>query len=204
VKKLPCDFVFFRVRPTGEIAMSDEGLPGFTRANRTLTAQRSAMIRISNKRKKSLSSGITDDSSLPTATRVTSYTAKTVTSTTTVSAAPRNKPQRSVHPSSLKWNNSLAVCALMKDEQLPDILEWLGYHRCASKQMLHCAHCEACMIIRPRIYQPGYCALMCWRSSILQRVTSCGQVAGRGQDLPAREWLESVKAHCGGAARYGG
>ena len=36
-------------------------------------------------------------------------------------------------PSEPAWSNSVAVCAVMKDEAVADIIEWLGYYRCASR-----------------------------------------------------------------------
>jgi hypothetical protein len=36
-------------------------------------------------------------------------------------------------PDSPKWNNSVAICAIMKDENLTDVREWLTYYRCADR-----------------------------------------------------------------------
>ena len=41
------------------------------------------------------------------------------------------KPQKDVDPQSEEWDNSVAVCAIMKQEKLSDIREWLLYHQCA-------------------------------------------------------------------------
>ena len=37
----------------------------------------------------------------------------------------------SASPDGPNWRNSLAICAVMKDEQLEDVQEWLRYYRCA-------------------------------------------------------------------------
>lgn len=29
------------------------------------------------------------------------------------------------------WTNSVAVCAIMKDENITDVVEWLAYYKCA-------------------------------------------------------------------------
>ena len=34
-------------------------------------------------------------------------------------------------PSSDTWDNRIAVCAIMKDENTDDVTEWLAYYRCA-------------------------------------------------------------------------
>lgn len=44
------------------------------------------------------------------------------------------KPQREVSPKSQGWDNSIAVCAIMKQEQVSDVREWLMYHKCAPSQ----------------------------------------------------------------------
>ena len=33
-------------------------------------------------------------------------------------------------PSSPKWVNSIAVCAVMKNENVTDVTEWLRYYQC--------------------------------------------------------------------------
>jgi hypothetical protein len=35
-------------------------------------------------------------------------------------------------PEGTLWSDSLAICAMMKDEQFEDIVEWLQYYRCAA------------------------------------------------------------------------
>ena len=40
------------------------------------------------------------------------------------------KPQKRVHPLSDDFANTVAVCSLMKDEEVADVREWLEYHRC--------------------------------------------------------------------------
>ena len=42
------------------------------------------------------------------------------------------KPQKHVHPMSGDFSNTVAVCSLMKDEEVDDVMEWIEYHRCAS------------------------------------------------------------------------
>ena len=52
----------------------------------------------------------------------------------TKSAFPKHhvkRPQKEVDPQSEAWDNSVAVCAIMKQEKLSDIREWLLYHQCA-------------------------------------------------------------------------
>ena len=34
-------------------------------------------------------------------------------------------------PGSNEWSNSVAICAIMKDENIDDLVEWLAYYRCA-------------------------------------------------------------------------
>ena len=34
-------------------------------------------------------------------------------------------------PVSEHWTNSVAICAIMKDENITDVREWLTYYRCA-------------------------------------------------------------------------
>jgi hypothetical protein len=34
-------------------------------------------------------------------------------------------------PDSASWSNSIAICAVMKDEQTEDVHEWLQYYQCA-------------------------------------------------------------------------
>jgi hypothetical protein len=33
-------------------------------------------------------------------------------------------------PNSVHWTNSIALCAVMKDENITDIVEWLLYYQC--------------------------------------------------------------------------
>jgi hypothetical protein len=39
-------------------------------------------------------------------------------------------------PDSLRWVNSMAICAIMKEENVEDVLEWLRYYKCASKPLV--------------------------------------------------------------------
>ena len=34
-------------------------------------------------------------------------------------------------PDSEEWDNSFAICSIMKDENITDVREWLTYYRCA-------------------------------------------------------------------------
>ena len=43
---------------------------------------------------------------------------------------PKLPPQHG--PDSATWSNSIAICAIMKDENVTDVREWLTYHQCAS------------------------------------------------------------------------
>ena len=36
-------------------------------------------------------------------------------------------------PDSPAWSNSLALCAVMKDENITDVREWLQYYRCVQR-----------------------------------------------------------------------
>ena len=36
------------------------------------------------------------------------------------------------HPFSLEWDNSIAGCAIARQEDTRDVREWLQYHRCAN------------------------------------------------------------------------
>jgi hypothetical protein len=43
-------------------------------------------------------------------------------------------PMQAAHaPDSDAWANSIAMCAVMKDEQLEDVQEWLSYYRCGKR-----------------------------------------------------------------------
>ena len=42
-------------------------------------------------------------------------------------------------PDSSEWSNSVALCAVMKDENIDDVTEWLAYYRCAFWNLLHAA-----------------------------------------------------------------
>ena len=33
-------------------------------------------------------------------------------------------------PWNIKWENSIAICAVLRDENVTDVREWLQYHRC--------------------------------------------------------------------------
>jgi hypothetical protein len=41
-------------------------------------------------------------------------------------------------PSGSKWRNSFAVCAIMKDENITDVREWISYYKCVT----HCQVAE--------------------------------------------------------------
>jgi hypothetical protein len=41
---------------------------------------------------------------------------------------------KSHSPNSENWTNSIAICAVMKDENLTDVAEWLTYHRCGAAE----------------------------------------------------------------------
>jgi hypothetical protein len=43
--------------------------------------------------------------------------------------ARRHQPRVNQNPQSGEWDNTIAVCAIMKQERLSDIREWLLYHR---------------------------------------------------------------------------
>lgn len=34
-------------------------------------------------------------------------------------------------PDSPQWSNSFAVCAIMRDENITDVREWIHYYKCA-------------------------------------------------------------------------
>ena len=34
------------------------------------------------------------------------------------------------------WNNSIMICAVMKRENITDVIEWLDYHRCAATSVV--------------------------------------------------------------------
>ena len=60
------------------------------------------------------------------------------------------RPQKHVDPLSKEWDNSVAVCAIMKQEKLSDIREWLLYHQCAlpplpSTALLHPSFIRVCL-----------------------------------------------------------
>ena len=41
-------------------------------------------------------------------------------------------------PDSPTWSNSIAICAIMRDENVTDVREWLQYYRYASSFVLPC------------------------------------------------------------------
>lgn len=45
-------------------------------------------------------------------------------------------PQRGLNLDSDQWDNSMAVCAIMKNENVSDVLEWLQYHKCVHTSTL--------------------------------------------------------------------
>jgi hypothetical protein len=42
-------------------------------------------------------------------------------------------------PDGRQWGNSIAVCVVMKDENVTDVREWLTYYRC-----VHACHTARC------------------------------------------------------------
>jgi hypothetical protein len=42
-------------------------------------------------------------------------------------------------PESDEWSNSIAICAIMRDENVTDVTEWLKYYMCASFCTFKCA-----------------------------------------------------------------
>lgn len=42
-----------------------------------------------------------------------------------------NLEKNATSPFSLDWDNTIAICAIMRQENLEDLREWLQYHRCA-------------------------------------------------------------------------
>lgn len=51
-------------------------------------------------------------------------------------------------PFTRKWQNTIAICSLMKDEHIDDVKEWISYHRCALSRlhlrMSRCNRGECC------------------------------------------------------------
>jgi hypothetical protein len=43
------------------------------------------------------------------------------------------------HPS---WNNSIAICAVMRQENITDVVEWLLYYKCVHHQMSRASFCR--------------------------------------------------------------
>ena len=43
---------------------------------------------------------------------------------------------KSFGPWNKKWENSIAICAVMRDENVTDVREWLQYHRCGNVFLL--------------------------------------------------------------------
>ena len=48
----------------------------------------------------------------------------------------------SVAPTAPGWNNTVAVCATMKDENVTDVREWLTYYQCAQSPLAYSASHE--------------------------------------------------------------
>ena len=44
------------------------------------------------------------------------------------------------------WNNSIMICAVMKRENITDVIEWLDYHRCAATSVV--CHCTCIVLSR--------------------------------------------------------
>lgn len=157
------------MRASGKIAGQDEALPGFARAQRNLNKHKEALLAKSNNRpakppkpkpapkpapKSSSEKPSKSTKTTPKDKKEEKKPAKKVTKPSEKDSGEGGAkggdvgPQRGVHPSSPAWNNSLAICALMKDEQLPDILEWLGYHRYFHFCFLLCTgfSCQNCWV----------------------------------------------------------
>lgn len=50
-------------------------------------------------------------------------------------------PMSSSHsPKSAHWTNSIALCAISKDEEVTDVIEWLLYYQCAPRLALCAEH----------------------------------------------------------------
>ena len=56
-------------------------------------------------------------------------------------------PSSGNSPYSLFWENTIAVCAIMKDERPEDVLEWMDYHRCVSPMPRPFKSLELCMVV---------------------------------------------------------
>jgi hypothetical protein len=58
-------------------------------------------------------------------------------------------------PDSDNWSNSIAICAVMKDENITDVMEWIAYHQCVttvSAFPVACkcdAHITVCLLTKP-------------------------------------------------------
>ena len=44
-----------------------------------------------------------------------------------------NTEKNATSPFSLDWDNSVAICAIMRQENVEDLREWLQYHRYVQK-----------------------------------------------------------------------
>jgi hypothetical protein len=53
------------------------------------------------------------------------------------------------HP---KWNNSIAICAVMRQENITDVVEWLSYYKCA--KLFGCS-CQS-QRLKPTQYMPKH------------------------------------------------
>ena len=54
--------------------------------------------------------------------------------------------QKRVDPLSEEFTNTVAVCSLMKDEEVDDVMEWLEYHRCVSQPPGTCCATQAQLV----------------------------------------------------------
>lgn len=93
--------------------------------------------------------GTADEVPVATETLVATELTDVATTATLSQGAGRATPQKLVDPMSDAWDNSIAVCAIMMQEQINDIREWLLYHKYGPFPLLP-AHCDSCI-----------CAMVC-------------------------------------------
>lgn len=57
----------------------------------------------------------------------------------------QHKNERRISPKDPKWPNSVAICAMMKNEHPDDVVQWIRYHKCAPVSSMLMLTCTCCL-----------------------------------------------------------
>ena len=110
---------------------------------------------------------------------------------------PRLK-KKAISPFSQEWDNSIAICAIMRRERVEDIREWLQYHRCGSKPTLTGAGALvrhlvelACAALHFHVNFNRTAAL-----PAVARVSTCSFGASAHRAIKRTQWILGCVAQC--------